>query len=675
MNQKLFLIVVTATLMVGTITVARATVLFSTSFDYGPTAGGLETVSGGVFVNPGGADPNTFYDPATNLTYPGYFSAGGSGGMNTGTNKPAQHPHGVSDIDMIDTTAGRYYASILLSGEMDWWYRLGSIGLVQHHTVTGDPPGHQIAYGNADYTRRLTGIQAVAPPEVSLVVLQIDSDGGAGPETVQAVVNPDLVDGLPALQAALDAAAPVSDQDFSAGDATIYHQFSRAPQGQLAYFDELRVATTLNEVIGVGTILPPSNAFVWKNDVSGNWQERGNWLGNGSSPPFFPDNNETTATFGAAITSAKTVFTNSAVTTSVIRFENTNSYTLAGGGGVNIETGSMGTSIDVLNGSHEFQTKVDFHNDAKLDVTNGSTLTFNNALNLNGNTVTKMGGGTVVINNRLHNGGGMLDVQEGIVSGSGTIGGNVENGSIIAPSDSPGVLTIDGNLNNSTVGTIAIEIDGTDGPGETQGHDQIQVTGSSTLDGTLSITTGAYTDPTIRAARDMFTVIASAGGSTGTFGTVSYDGVDLFADFNGTNGSFRNHIANGLFHNIDYDGNNVRLTNLFALEGDADGDIDIDITDFNILASHFDDTGANSATNDWTTADFDADGDIDITDFNFLAANFSDAGYAEVTTGQVPEPSTTVLMLAGVISLYLGMRRKSCERCGWNIRKKLRVAV
>ena len=55
----------------------------------------------------------------------------------------------------------------------------------------------------------------------------------------------------------------------------------------------------------------------------------------------------------------------------------------------------------------------------------------------------------------------------------------------------------------------------------------------------------------------------------------------------------------------------------------------------------------------------DADGDIDITDFNFLAANFSDSGYGEPATGQVPEPSTAILLLAGVISLYGLARRKT----------------
>ena len=153
---------------------------------------------------------------------------------------------------------------------------------------------------------------------------------------------------------------------------------------------------------------------------------------------------------------------------------------------------------------------------------------------------------------------------------------------------------------------------------------------------------GAYADPTARAARDTFTLIASAGGTTGNFDTVNYDGAVLSADFTGADGSFRDHISNCLFRNVNYDENDVSLTNLFALEGDADGDIDI--TDFNILASNFDDTGANAETNNWTTADFDANGDIDITDFNFLASD----GYG--ASNAVPEPSSFFLSLFGILA-------------------------
>ena len=45
---------------------------------------------------------------------------------------------------------------------------------------------------------------------------------------------------------------------------------------------------------------------------------------------------------------------------------------------------------------------------------------------------------------------------------------------------------------------------------------------------------------------------------------------------------------------------------------------------------------------------FDGDNDIDITDFNFLASNFAPDGYG---TSVVPEPSALVLALLAVILL------------------------
>ena len=443
-------------------------------------------------------------------------------------------------------------------------------------------------------------------------------------------------------------------------DSAMYWQADIAYGGNPSSIDELRIGETWEDVIGLGTTLAPDpEIFTWNTDEIGSWNVSANWSPRGG-PPHMTYH---TAVFGDKATVPTLVGVTSSVTVNRIEFSSSNSYAIGGLGTVSLESSTRSgatPSLTVNEGSHEFQAGVHLGADTTVDVVNDSTLTFNNALNLNGHTFTKTGLGTVVVNNRLNNGGGIFDIQEGTVSGSGTIGGDVDNGGTIAPGNNPGVLTIDGNLNNSVSGTIAIEIEGTDGPGEAQGYDQIQVTGSSTLDGTLSITTGSYTDPTTRAARDTFTVIASAGGSTGTFATVSYDGADLSADFNGSNGSFRDHIENGLFRNVNYDGNNVSVTNLFALEGDADGDSDIDITDFNILASNFDDSGANSATNDWTTADFDQDGDIDITDFNFLAANFADTGYGNSEAGQVPEPMTVVLFVIGWIGL---------TACRWKRRK------
>ena len=418
---------------------------------------------------------------------------------------------------------------------------------------------------------------------------------------------------------------------------------------------------------GVASLIGPVCDFEWGFDRSGDWTVGENWTPSGGPPgvPTAQSPTKHTVLFGDVIESDQTVFSNIAVSARAITFDNTNSYIVEGAGSVSLVQGTAAaspanSSITVVQGTHQFQLNVNLQNNTDVDVATAATLAFNNELFLDGNVLTKTGLGTLAINNNVVTGGGTLTIAEGTVSGNGTVGGDLNNeGGTISPGNSPGILTVSGNLNNTSGGTIAMEIEGTAGAGEALGHDQIQVTGGSTLDGTLSITTGAYTDPTTRAARDTFTLIASAGGSTGAFGTVSYDGTALSADFTGANGSIRDHINNGLFRNVNYDGSDVSLTNLFALEGDADGDIDIDITDFNILASNFDATGANSATNDWTKANFNGDAFVDITDFNFLAANFADTGYGAAVSGQVPEPASLLLLLLGGLLMYWTWGRRN----------------
>ncbi len=83
---------------------------------------------------------------------------------------------------------------------------------------------------------------------------------------------------------------------------------------------------------------------------------------------------------------------------------------------------------------------------------------------------------------------------------------------------------------------------------------------------------------------------------------------------------------------------------------------DVDITDFNHLASNFDPSGANSGTNMWRQGNFDGDQDIDITDFNWLAISFAPTGYGSSpkgTTVVVPEPLAVHLMLAALVLLAL----------------------
>ena len=64
----------------------------------------------------------------------------------------------------------------------------------------------------------------------------------------------------------------------------------------------------------------------WHRGGSGAWETATNWDPSSS----FPNDNTATATFGSAITSARTVITDSDVTVKGIRFDNNNTYAIAG---------------------------------------------------------------------------------------------------------------------------------------------------------------------------------------------------------------------------------------------------------------------------------------------------------------------------------------------------------
>jgi T5SS/PEP-CTERM-associated repeat protein len=75
-------------------------------------------------------------------------------------------------------------------------------------------------------------------------------------------------------------------------------------------------------------------------------------------------------------------------------------------------------------------------------------------------------------------------VIDGELSGLGDIGGNVVNRGTVAPGNSSGVLTIDGNYAQTSAGKLFIELGGTT-PGTA--HDQVLVTGQLALHGTLNV--------------------------------------------------------------------------------------------------------------------------------------------------------------------------------------------
>src|SRR5262249_7725391 len=82
--------------------------------------------------------------------------------------------------------------------------------------------------------------------------------------------------------------------------------------------------------------------------------------------------------------------------------------------------------------------------------------------------------------------------QGGILQGAGTVTGNVTNGGTVAPGLSPGILNIAGNYVQTAGGTLSIEINGI--AVGTQ-YDQLNVTGTITLAGTLAVSSGFVSTP------------------------------------------------------------------------------------------------------------------------------------------------------------------------------------
>ena len=85
----------------------------------------------------------------------------------------------------------------------------------------------------------------------------------------------------------------------------------------------------------------------------------------------------------------------------------------------------------------------------------------------------------------------------------------------ISPGNSPGLITVTGNFTMESGASYKCELKNLTGAGT--GHDQIDVSGDVSLDGTLDIVLDGYTP----SDNDLFDVIAYDGTLTGTFSSVS----------------------------------------------------------------------------------------------------------------------------------------------------------
>jgi len=212
-------------------------------------------------------------------------------------------------------------------------------------------------------------------------------------------------------------------------------------------------------------------------------------------------------------------------------------------------------------------------------------------------------------------------------SGSGTL----------SPGESAGETKIFGNYTQGVAATMEIELGGL-----AQGveYDWVRVFGTAQLNGTLDLSLFGGFIPT---ATDVFTILMATS-ITGQFANAPAGPSGLDTEF----GSF----------DISYTGGKVMLSNFVAavnnVEGDVDGDGDVDFQDFLSLQAGY---GVASGA-ERSDGDLDGDDDVDFQDFLILQANYGadslGAGAwasSELESTAVPEPSSAVLALLAIVIL------------------------
>ena len=110
--------------------------------------------------------------------------------------------------------------------------------------------------------------------------------------------------------------------------------------------------------------------------------------------------------------------------------------------------------------------------------------------------------------------GSIVDIQGGTLAGKGTAGPSVSNKGTVSPGLSPGILTVSGTYGQTASGHLAIQIGGATAG---TGYDQLAVTGSGALAGTIDLSTINGFTPALGQTYN----VATFGSRTGTFANIT----------------------------------------------------------------------------------------------------------------------------------------------------------
>ncbi|MAE66819.1 MAG: hypothetical protein CMJ18_21380, partial [Phycisphaeraceae bacterium] len=151
---------------------------------------------------------------------------------------------------------------------------------------------------------------------------------------------------------------------------------------------------------------------------------------------------------------------------------------------------------------------------------------------------TQTAGSTTLIGGTLT--AATVDIQGGTLGGDGTINGDVVNAATVDPGQSPGRIAVNGTYDQTAAGTLAIEIAG---PPTTPGvdYDQLDVTGTATLAGTLNVTVA----PGVTLVEsDVYDILPGA--TSGSFEAVNLVGLPVGFGFDVEYQSVDLHVLNAI---------------------------------------------------------------------------------------------------------------------------------
>jgi fibronectin-binding autotransporter adhesin len=278
----------------------------------------------------------------------------------------------------------------------------------------------------------------------------------------------------------------------------------------------------------------------------------------------------------------------------------------------------------------------------QLTVSNGGSVSAVNTVKLWSGGSLNLSNGTVTATT--------VD-NEGTITGTGTLDANVTGSGIITPGFSPGILTINGNYDPLASGSLAIELAGNGGVPGTD-FDQLVVTGTATLNGTLDL---SVINPFTPTPGDTFPLLTAAS-RVGTFSNVTgtylgggfafdvlYGAADVtlevvtapplvpvqLVEIPITPAAIADPSAGADLSNartfdllIDVVPGPVPTAQFAIPSADASGDGFIGLDDLNIVMANM---GLNT-NNGAADGDLDGSGLVDIRDFAIVASQWEDAG-------------------------------------------------